>query len=66
MGGAEYVGTELLIKLVIINEIIKIIVYNNLSKGHRSLLFGNKSTFLFKIVFIHSEILDVMIIKKNN
>ena len=62
--GAGYVGTELLTKLAIINEISKIIVYNNLSRGHRSLFFRNKSILFIKIVFVHGEILGLMIIKK--
>ena len=56
--------TELLTKLAIINEISKIISYDNLSRGHRSLFLGNKSTFLSKIVFVHGEILDSRLLKK--
>ena len=55
-GGAGYVGTELLTKLALRNEISKIIIYDNLSRGHRSLFLGNKSNFVSKIDFIHGEI----------
>ena len=63
-GGAGYVGTELLTKLALSNEISKIIIYDNLSRGHRSLFLGNKSIFLSKIDFIHGEILDSRLLKK--
>ena len=63
-GGAGYVGTELLTKLALIKEISKIIVYDNLSRGQRSLFIGNKSTFLSKIIFVHGEILDSRLLKK--
>ena len=35
-GGAGYVGTELVIALAHFEEISKIIVYDNLSKGHHT------------------------------
>ena len=38
-GGAGYVGTELLAKLALNKEISKITIYDNLSKGHRSLFY---------------------------
>ena len=39
-------GTELLTKLAIINEISKIIVYDNLSRGHRSLFLEINQLFI--------------------
>ena len=63
-GGAGYVGTELLAKLALNKEISKITIYDNLSKGHRSLFLGKKSPFLSKIEFIHGEILDSRLLKK--
>ena len=63
-GGAGYVGTELLAKLALNKEISKITIYDNLSKGHRSLFLGKKSPFLSKIEFVHGEILDSRLLKK--
>jgi UDP-glucose 4-epimerase len=63
-GGAGYVGTELLAKLALNKKISKITIYDNLSKGHRSLFLEKKSSFLSKIVFVHGEILDSRLLKK--
>ena len=63
-GGAGYVGTELLAKLTLNKQINKITIYDNLSKGHRSLFLEKKSSFLSKIVFVHGEILDSRLLKK--
>ncbi|MAZ41816.1 MAG: ADP-glyceromanno-heptose 6-epimerase, partial [Flammeovirgaceae bacterium] len=63
-GGAGYVGTELLAKLALNKQINKITIYDNLSKGHRSLFLEKKSSFLSKIVFVHGEILDSRLLKK--
>ena len=63
-GGAGYVGTELLVRLALNKEITKITIYDNLSRGHRSLFLGTKVPFLSKIEFVHGEILDSRLLKK--
>ena len=63
-GGAGYVGTELLARLALNKEITKITIYDNLSRGHRSLFLGKKVPFLSKIEFVHGEILDSRLLKK--
>ena len=63
-GGAGYLGTELLARLALNKEITKITIYDNLSRGHRSLFLVKKVPFLSKIEFVHGEILDSRLLKK--
>lgn len=63
-GGAGYVGTELVIALAHFEEISKIIVYDNLSKGHHNLLLGSRFNHSDKIVLVTGEILDTRQLKK--
>ena len=57
-------GTELLTKLAIINDISKIIVYDNLSRGHRSLFFWKIINFFIQNSFCSWRNIGLPIIKK--
>lgn len=56
-GGAGYIGTELIYTLGELEEVEKIIVYDNLSRGNFNLFIGHKVTSP-KVKFIQGEILD--------
>ncbi|MBS1746394.1 MAG: SDR family oxidoreductase [Bacteroidetes bacterium] len=56
-GGAGYIGTELIYELSELNEVEKIIVYDNLSRGNYNLFIGHKVTNS-KVNFIQGELLD--------
>ena len=63
-GGAGYVGTKLVKRLVSEPTIEKIIVYDNLSKGHHNFFFGDTYTNHTKIQAVRGDILDTRQLKK--
>ena len=63
-GGAGYVGTELTALLVQQNEINEVVVFDNLSKAHYNFFLGQSYTNSSKIRFVHGEILDSRLLKK--
>ncbi|MDW3195414.1 MAG: SDR family oxidoreductase [Cytophagales bacterium] len=62
-GGAGYIGTVLTWQLSECSEISKILVYDNLSKGHHNFFMGERYPNA-KIKFIEGEILDSRRLKK--
>ena len=63
-GGAGYVGTKLVKHLVTDSAIEKIVVYDNLSKGHHNFFFGKEYDDKKKIQSIRGDILDTRLLKK--
>ncbi|WP_462248370.1 NAD-dependent epimerase/dehydratase family protein [Ekhidna sp.] len=63
-GGTGYVGTKLAKHLVGLKEIEKIIVYDNLSKGHYNFFLGQDYDHSEKIQAISGDILDTRQLKK--
>ena len=63
-GGAGYVGTKLVKRLVSEPTIEKIIVYDNLSKGHHNFFLGDTYTNHTKIQAVRGDILDTRQLKK--
>lgn len=63
-GGAGYVGTKLVKHLVSNPEIEKIIVYDNLSKGHHNFFLGQAYQNKEKIQSVRGDILDTRQLKK--
>ncbi|MDH5608227.1 MAG: SDR family oxidoreductase [Cyclobacteriaceae bacterium] len=63
-GGAGYVGTELTKYLVRNEAVEKVIIYDNLSKNHYNFFLGNQYEKPGKIKFVHGEILDSRLLKK--
>ena len=63
-GGAGYVGTKLVKHLVSDPEIEKIIVYDNLSKGHHNFFLGNRYEHKEKIQSVRGDILDTRLMNK--
>lgn len=62
-GGAGYVGTEVTRKLSSQKEIEKILIYDNLSKGHHNFFIGHGYPEN-KVQFVPGEILDSRLLKK--
>lgn len=56
-GGAGYIGTELIYKLAENNQVKKIVVYDNLSRGNYNLFIGRQK-LSNKVSYIHGELLD--------
>src|SRR6476660_9652676 len=62
-GGAGYIGTELVKELSERNDVKKILVYDNLSRGNFNFFIGQHSEGN-KIKFIQGDILDSRKIRK--
>lgn len=62
-GGAGYIGTELVYLLAKNDQIDKILVYDNLSRGNYNLFLGQRIANE-KVQFIHGDILDSRKIRK--
>ena len=63
-GGAGYIGTKLVKHLVSMPEVEKIIVYDNLSKGHYNFFLGKEYDNKNKIKAVSGDILDSRQLKK--
>lgn len=63
-GGAGYVGTKLVKRLVGLDEVEKVIVYDNLSRGNYNLFLGENILNGNKIEFIQGDILDSRLLRK--
>ncbi|MFK7952040.1 MAG: NAD-dependent epimerase/dehydratase family protein [Ekhidna sp.] len=63
-GGAGYIGTKLVKRLVEQTEIEKIIIYDNLSKGHHNFFLGQRYSNSEKIEAVRGDILDTRNLKK--
>lgn len=57
-GGAGYIGTELVDKLIERPDVDKVVVYDNLSRHNFNLFLGAKQQHHQKIQFIRGELLD--------
>ena len=57
-GGAGYIGTGLVKALAANNEIKKIVVYDNLSRGNRNLFIGEDFFLNDKVYFVQGDLLD--------
>lgn len=64
-GGAGYVGTKLVKRLVSEGAIEQIIVYDNLSKGHHNFFLGDNFINKEKIKAYRGDILDTRQLKKH-
>jgi len=62
-GGAGYIGTELIRQLVLLNEVEKIILYDNLSRNNYN-IFIHSGIKRGKVKFIKGELLDSRLLKK--
>jgi UDP-glucose 4-epimerase len=62
-GGAGYIGCELVSRLNQLDNVNKIVVYDNLSRGQYSLFFGANP--LDKVDFVQGDILDAEKLNKN-
>ena len=63
-GGAGYVGTKLVKQLIKLEEVDKVIVYDNLSRGNYNLFIGESIINGHKVQFIQGEILDSRLLRK--
>lgn len=63
-GGAGYIGTELVRKLVNLPEVESIIVYDNLSRSNFNFFIGDRFESDHKIQFVQGELLDSRALKK--
>ncbi|MEP0986995.1 NAD-dependent epimerase/dehydratase [Ekhidna sp.] len=63
-GGAGYIGTKLVKHLITSPEIERIIVYDNLSKGHHNFFLGEEFEHKAKIQSVRGDILDTRQLKK--
>lgn len=63
-GGAGYIGTKLVKRLLDQPTIEKIIVYDNLSKGHHNFFLGKTYVNQEKIEAVRGDILDTRKLKK--
>ncbi len=64
-GGAGYIGSALIEKLILKKEISEIIVYDNLSRGNRNLFIGTKKVGVDKVKFVQGDILDSRKLRKS-
>ena len=64
-GGAGYIGTELIHRLISRSEIEKIIIYDNLSRGNFNLFLGAPQLQSDKLTLIDGEILDSRKLEKH-
>jgi UDP-glucose 4-epimerase len=63
-GGAGYVGTKLVKQLILLDEVDKVLVYDNLSRGNYNLFIGEAIPNGEKVEFIQGDILDSRLLKK--
>ena len=63
-GGAGYIGTELTYKLCQRDDVEKILVYDNLSRGNYNLFIGKSKLVSDKIEFIDGDLLDTYKLRK--
>lgn len=63
-GGAGYIGSALIEKLLPLKEIEQIVIYDNLSRNNYHFFLGDKLPNQEKINFIQGELLDTRKLKK--
>ncbi|ADR21006.1 dTDP-glucose 4,6-dehydratase [Marivirga tractuosa] len=63
-GGAGYIGSALIEKLLPLQEVEQIVIYDNLSRNNYHFFLGNKLPNQEKINFIQGELLDTRKLKK--
>ncbi len=63
-GGAGYVGTKLVKQLILLDEVDRVIVYDNLSRGNYNLFIGEAIPNGDKVEFIQGDILDSRLLRK--
>ncbi len=64
-GGAGYIGTELIYRLVNQPEVEQVIIYDNLNRGNYNLFIGKSKLVAEKLKFVQGEILDTRKLKKH-
>lgn len=64
-GGAGYVGTKLVKRLLNETSVDRIAVYDNLSKGHHNFFLGETFECKEKIQTVRGDILDTRLLKKH-
>lgn len=63
-GGAGYIGTVLTKHLVLLQEVDKIIIYDNLSRKNSNLFLGDRLQHADKVELVHGDILDSRKLKR--
>lgn len=63
-GGAGYIGTALVEKLLNLDFVEQIIVYDNLSRGNWNFFIGTNKLNAKKLKFVQGDILDSRLLKK--
>ena len=63
IGGAGYVGTELVYKLAAIDEVKHIVIYDNLLRGNHNLFIGKRKLPGAKVELTRAELLDTRRLK---
>lgn len=64
-GGAGYIGTGLINRLVSTSDIEKVIIYDNLSRENYSFFLGGGLNNTFKLSFVEGDILDSRKLRKH-
>lgn len=64
-GGAGYIGSELVRVLAQNNDVDKIIIYDNLSRGNYNFFLGDPILYNSKITFVNGDLLDSRRLKKS-
>ena len=64
-GGAGYVGSKLTKALIKLEEVEKVLIYDNLSHGHFNFFFGKSLTHPEKVKHVTADILDSRQLKKS-
>ncbi len=64
LGGAGYIGAQLLDELVMRSDISEIVIYDNLSRANYSVFFGNRYKDAERIRFVNGELLDSRQLRK--
>ena len=63
-GGAGYVGTELIRRLVQLPEVSTVVIYDNMSRSNFNFFIGDSYRGAEKIKFVQGELLDSRALKK--
>lgn len=63
-GGAGYIGTELIDRLIADPQVNRVVVYDNLSRANYNVFLGERKAGHSKIQFVRGELLDSRRLKK--
>lgn len=64
IGGAGYIGTSLVENLALSDDVKKIVIYDNLSRGNYNVFLGEQFNNFERISFVQGDILDTRSLKK--